>query len=78
MTLVARDELSNAVSVTELAPYTDLRSILVAAREARTADGWDAGEIGKSCTFFFAMRNGVRHMVSIERRDPRTERRGLP
>jgi hypothetical protein len=56
--------------VTPLAPMADLRSVLVAAREARRAGGWTVEEIGHRSSSFFCSKNGRRVMVGIERRDP--------
>jgi hypothetical protein len=68
--LVARDELSQAVEATELAPNVDLRRSLNAEREARIAAGWNADPIGKVCGFFFCSRAGVRLSIGIEVRAP--------
>jgi len=57
------------IEFTELAPLTDLRRVLNAAR-ARIAGGWMAEEIGPSCAFFFATRERERILVTIERREP--------
>ena len=53
----------------ELPPRADQRAALVATREARIANGWQADEIGPRCSQFFATRGGERVMVGIER-DP--------
>jgi hypothetical protein len=66
-----RNALSQVIGFTELAPLSDLRRVLNAAREARIADGWTPEEIGPSCAFFFATRERERILVTIERRDPR-------
>jgi hypothetical protein len=65
--LVVRNGVGFVLEATELTPGADLRSVLTAAREARIADGWEAQEIGASCAFFFAVRDGVRFMIAIER-----------
>ena len=67
--LAVRDECSRLLELTELPPRTDQRAALVAARDARIVDGWQAGDIGPQCAFFFASRAGERVMVCIER-DP--------
>jgi hypothetical protein len=69
--LVARNDLSRAVEVTELAPNADLRKTLNAAREARIAAGWDADPIGSACGFFFCSRLGIMRLcIGIEVRPP--------
>lgn len=67
---MTRDQFRAVLEVTELAPGTDLRRILIAAREARIGFGWACEEIGGSCGFFFADKDGTRVIVSIERHDP--------
>ena len=69
--LVVRNGVGFVLETTELAPGADLRSVLMAAREARISAGWSAQEIGASCAFFFATRGGVRLMLAIERQPPR-------
>jgi len=69
--LVVRNALSRMVESIELPPRSDLRAVLNAARDARMAAGWAAGDIGPRCAFFFASRDGKRVLVGIERRDPR-------
>jgi hypothetical protein len=69
--LVARDRMSFVIESTELAPGTNLRAALSAARNARITAGWVAEAIGASCSFFFATRSGERVMVGIERVPPR-------
>jgi hypothetical protein len=44
---VARDALSQVVPSTPLEPYGDLRAALMAARDARIADGWDCESVGR-------------------------------
>jgi len=44
--LVVR-QFRDPLEVTPLAPMADLRNVLVAAREARRADGWVVEEIGR-------------------------------
>jgi hypothetical protein len=68
--LVARNELSRAVEVTELAPNFHLRKILNAARETRIAAGGTADPIGAACGFFLCSRLGVRLCIGIEVRAP--------
>jgi len=68
--LVVRDSLNHLVESIQLAPGTDLRATLVAARIQRIADGWSADDIGRNVSFFFCTREGERHMVSIEYRQP--------
>ncbi len=52
--LVAR-EFREPLEVTLLAPMADLRSVLIAAREARRADGWTVEEIGRRSSSFFLL-----------------------
>jgi hypothetical protein len=73
--LVVRDMCGRLLEVTELPPRADQRAILVAAREARIADGWVADEIGPHCAHFFASRAGERIVVGIERDPTRQIRR---
>lgn len=73
--LVARDMCGQLLERSELPPRADQRAILVAAREARIADGWHADEIGPRCAQFFATRAGERIMVGIERDPTRLIRR---
>lgn len=68
--LVVRNQLSQVVESTALAPYTDLRAVLTAARQDRIAAGWAAEEIGQCCRFFFCTRESERLLVSIEARRP--------
>jgi hypothetical protein len=70
--LVVRDMCSQLLERTELPPRADQRAVLVAAREARIANGWQADEIGPRCAQFFATRAGERIMVGIER-DPKRQ-----
>lgn len=70
--LVARDMCGLLLERHELPPRADQRAALVAAREARIADGWRVDEIGPRCAQFFAVRAGERIMVGIER-DPTRE-----
>jgi hypothetical protein len=69
--IVVRDAVNTVIESTELAPETDLRVALTAAREARIAAGWTADDIGPACGFFFASRDGARVRVGIERAQPR-------
>lgn len=73
--IVVRDVFSRPLELTELPPRADQRKILVAAREALIADGWQADDIGPQCAFFFATRGGERIMVGIERDPGRQIRR---
>jgi hypothetical protein len=68
--LVVRDGLNHLVESRQLPPGTELRAVLVATREQRIAAGWSADEIGRTVSFFFCARDGERHMVSIEYRQP--------
>jgi hypothetical protein len=68
--IVARDALSRVVASTPLEPNADLKAALMAARDARIADGWDCERVGPSVAFFFCTREGVRHQVGIEARTP--------
>lgn len=67
--LTVRDMCGVLIESTQLLPRADQRAVLVATREARIADGWQADEIGPRCTQFFATRAGERFVVRIER-DP--------
>jgi hypothetical protein len=67
--LVVRDMSGQLLEHNELPPRADQRAALVAARQARIADGWRADEIGSRCSQFFATRAGERMVVGIER-DP--------
>ena len=68
--LVVRNALSEVVESTKLTARADLLAALTGAREARLANGWQCEAIGQSCRFFFCAREGVRHLVSIEGREP--------
>jgi len=65
--LVVRNMCRQLLERAELAPRADQRAILVAAREERIADGWQADEIGPRCSHFFATRGCERVMVGVER-----------
>ena len=73
--LVARDMYSRVLGLSELPPRADQRAILVAARETRIAEGWQADDIGPQSAHFFATRAGERVMVGIEREQTRQIRR---
>lgn len=75
MWVVVRNACSQVLELTELPPHVDQRAILVAARTARIADGWQADEIRPHSAFFFAMRAGERIMIGIEREPRRQIRR---
>jgi hypothetical protein len=75
--LVVRDMLSRILDARELAPWADLHGTLTAARSARIAQGWNVGDIGSRCAFFFADRSGERVMVTIECREPWRQVRGI-
>jgi hypothetical protein len=64
--LAVRNMYSQLLELTELPPGADQRAALVAAREARIADGWQVDEIGPRCSQFFAARAGERIVVGIE------------
>ncbi|HTV79354.1 MAG TPA: hypothetical protein VMF03_13930 [Steroidobacteraceae bacterium] len=68
--LVVHDMLRRPLEWRQLAPGADLRAILTHEREERLAAGWDCDEIGRVCSFFFAVRKGVRIQVGIGRYDP--------
>lgn len=70
--LVVRDMCGQLLERVELPPRADQRAALVAAREARIADGWQTDEIGPRCSQFFTTRAGERIVVGIER-DPTRE-----
>jgi hypothetical protein len=69
--LVVRDAVNAVIESSELAPKTDLRAALTAARGARVAAGWFADDIGPACGFFFASREGIRVRVAVEHVSPR-------
>jgi hypothetical protein len=69
-----RDMCGGLIELTELPPRADQRAVLMAAREARVAAGWRAGDIGSSAVFF-AERAGERVAVAIERDPTRQIRR---
>ena len=73
--LAVRDMCSHVLELTELLPFTDQRAVLVAARDARIAQGRQADDIGPRCAHFFATRAGERVMVGIEREPTRQIRR---
>jgi hypothetical protein len=68
--LVVGDMLRNPLEVTKLEPHADARAILNAARAAKTAEGRTCDEIGRCCSFFFAVQAGKRIEVGILRHDP--------
>jgi len=68
--LVVRDALSRVIESSPLEPYANLREVLTAARPARVTDGWECERIGDLCALFFCTRDGVRHMVAIEMKEP--------
>ena len=70
--LAVRNRLGFVIESIELTPGADLRAVLTAARDTRTATGWAAEPIGPSCGFFFASRDGERILVGIERQIPRS------
>jgi hypothetical protein len=68
--LVVKNALSQIIEYRELDPQTNLREILNAARTSRIADGWLADEVGRRCSFFFCVKDGVRLEVGIRRIHP--------
>lgn len=72
--LVVRDMCGQLLAIAELPRRADQRAALMATREARIADGWQADEIGPRCSQFFASRAGERIVVGIERDPMRTLR----
>jgi hypothetical protein len=64
--LVVRNQHSQLVEGTELAPNTDLRKVLTAERDTRIAAGWDADSIGARCSYFFCKKDGVRLFVGTQ------------
>jgi hypothetical protein len=68
--LVVKNTLSQIIEYRELGPGANLREILNDARKARIADGWLADEIGRRCSFFFCVKDGVRLGVGIRRIHP--------
>lgn len=68
--LVVRDDHGNILESAELAPNSNLRTVLMAARRRRIDEGWTAQEIGTHCAFFLACREAERVLVGIERRAP--------
>ena len=73
--LVVRDMWGQLLELTELPPQADQRAVLVAARDARIAEGWRVTEIGPQCAHFFATQAGDRVMVGVEREPTRRIRR---
>ena len=69
--IVVRDRLSRVVESQELSARTDLRGVLNGERDARIAEGWAAEDIGARCAFFFAVKDGERVLIGIERIAPR-------
>jgi hypothetical protein len=68
--LCVQDAVGRTLECVQLEPYANLRAILNAARDARIAEGWQADEIGRRCSFFFCTKDGVRLEVLIRRLDP--------
>ena len=68
--LVVQDSYRHTLEVRELPPRADLRAILMAARQARVNDGWEATELGRVDSAFFCSHGGVRLQVGIQRCDP--------
>jgi hypothetical protein len=68
--LVVRNRLGFILESSQLTPHTELRATLTTARDARISSGWQADEICRVCSFFFASRAGDRVLVGIERREP--------
>lgn len=73
--LVVRNVCSQVLELIELRPLADQRTVLVAARETRIVEGWQADGIGPRSSHFFATRAGERVMVGIEREPTRHIRR---
>jgi hypothetical protein len=69
--LVVRDAVNAVIESAELAPETDVRAALTAARKARIGAGWLADDLGPACGFFFASREGIRVRVAVEHVPPR-------
>lgn len=68
--LVVRDQVGRPLESLQLPPGTDLRAILVTARDARISAGWSVTELGRACSTVFCDRAGVRHEIGIQRVDP--------
>jgi hypothetical protein len=68
--LVVRNKHRQALEWHRLAAGADLRAILNYERDRRAAAGWTCEDIGYVCSFFFAVRNGERVQVTVERYDP--------
>jgi hypothetical protein len=68
--LITSDMLRNRLDIRELPPHADLLKILSEARELKITEGWSCDEIGRCCSFFFAIRGGVRIEVGIQQHDP--------
>jgi hypothetical protein len=68
--LVARDPTGRILEQRELAPGTDPKPVLTAAREVRIADGWTVGPMDPASSGFFCSRAGERVYVGIERVEP--------
>jgi hypothetical protein len=67
--LVTRDKHRCPLESREITAGADLRAVLHSARADRIAAGWVCDDIGRSCGFFFAEREGERLQISIERYD---------
>ena len=70
--LVTRNGLSDVIDSVPIRSFADLRSILRSERDSRITAGWTCEPIGRVCSFFFCSREGVRHLVGIERQEPRS------
>lgn len=68
--LWSRDMLRQPLEWRKMAPGADLRAILNYERDQRIAAAWACDDIGSVCSFFFAVREGVRIQVGIECHDP--------
>jgi hypothetical protein len=68
--LVVRNVHRQALESRQLRPSADLRAILGSERDQRAAAGWACEDIGRVCSFFFAVCDGQRVQVGIERYDP--------
>jgi hypothetical protein len=71
MWLVVRDMMRKLLQATELAPGTDLRAALEAAKTALAAAGWAVDQEPLTWPFFFCEYDGERHIVAVEAFDPK-------
>jgi hypothetical protein len=68
--LVVRNGCRQPLEWQRIAAGVDLRATLEKSRSQYSAGGWECEDIGRVCSFFFAVREGVRIQVTVERYDP--------